>query len=134
VEETSAEGAFRVTFPSLVRAPRGATSHFALVFHVAEGWPLQGPDGLRVEQTGGSEFTFEEIFLPSPALLPDPAGPGESGWTGTFEANLSFSFSSSEKASKAKYDAIVRVCYCACGEGSCRPDAVLELSIPVEVV
>ena len=133
-ELTSAEGAFRVTFPSKLRAQRGTTAHFTLAIHVAEGWHLQGPDGLRIEVAGGSgsEFTFEEVFLPPPALLPGPASPGESGWHGTFEANLSFS--ASPEASKGNGDVTVRARYRACGERACRPEAVLDLSIPVEVV
>jgi hypothetical protein len=50
---------------------------------------------------------------------------------GTFEANLSFSVL--QKASKGKRDVTVRMHYRACGEGACRPEAVLELSIPVEI-
>jgi hypothetical protein len=122
-----------VTFPSKHRAQRGTASRLALTFHVAEGWHLQGPDGLRVEASGGSgfEFTFEEVFLPAPTLLPDPAGTGETGWHGTFEGSISFSVS--QKASKGKRDVTVRTRYRACGEGACRPEAVLLLSVPVEV-
>ena len=132
-EKASAEGALRVTFPSKHRAQRGTASRLALTFHVAEGWHLQGPDGLRVEASGGSgfEFTFEEVFLPAPTLLPDPAGTGETGWHGTFEGSISFSVS--QKASKGKRDVTVRTRYRACGEGACRPEAVLLLSVPVEV-
>ena len=139
-EVASVERAFWMTFPSKVRAPRGATSHFTLVFHVAEGWHLQGPDGLRIEASGGAEpgsgspplFTFEEVFLPVPVSIEDTTGEVSSGWLGTFEANLSFS--PSQEASKGEHDVTVRMRYRACGEGTCRPEAVLELSIPVEVV
>jgi hypothetical protein len=133
-EKTSSEGALRVTFPSNIGAQSGKATHVTLAIHVAEGWHLQGPDGLRIDASGGSEseITFEEIFIPAPALLPDPASPGESGWAGSFEANLSFS--SSESVSKGKHDVTVRVRYRACGEGTCRPEAVLEFSIPVDVV
>ncbi|MEO8584820.1 MAG: thioredoxin domain-containing protein [Acidobacteriota bacterium] len=130
-EKTSAEGAFRVTYPSMLQAPRAKTLHFTLVFHVAAGWHLQGPDGLRVEPTGGSEFTFEEVFLPVPASIEDTTGEASSGWHGTFEANLSFSVS--EKAAKGERALIVSVRYRACGDGACRPEAVLSLSIPVEI-
>ena len=64
-----------------------------------------------------------EIYAEGEALL---------GWTGTFEANLSFSVS--RKARKAKTDVSVRITYRACGEGACRPDAVISLSVPVEIV
>jgi uncharacterized protein YyaL (SSP411 family) len=133
-ELASAEGALRVTFPSKHRAQRGTASRLTLTFHVAEGWHLQGPDGLRVEASGGSgfEFTFEEVFLPAPTLLPDPASTSETGWHGTFEANISFSVS--QKASKGKRDMTVRTRYRACGEGACRPEAALLLSVPVEIV
>jgi uncharacterized protein YyaL (SSP411 family) len=132
-EKTSAEGALRVSFPSKHRAQRGMASRLALTFHVAEGWHLQGPDGLRIEVSGGSgsEFTFEEISFPAPALLPDPASSGEAGWHGTFEANLSFSFSPA--LAPGRHDVRVTVRYRACGEGVCRPEAVLRLSVPVEI-
>jgi hypothetical protein len=122
-----------VTFPSKHRAQRGTASRLSLTFHVAEGWHLQGPDGLRIETSGGSgsEFTFEEISFPAPALLPDPASPGEAGWHGTFEANLSFSFSPG--LAPGRHDVRVIVRYRACGEGACRPEAVLRLSVPVEI-
>jgi len=138
-ERTSSEGAFRVTFPSMVRAPRGATSHLTLVFHVAEGWHLQGPDGLRIEASAAgpgsgspSVFTFEEVFLPVPASIEGTTGEVSSGWHGSFEANLSFS--SSEEILKGRHDVVVRARYRACGEGACRPEAVLRVVIPIEIV
>ncbi|MDL2718173.1 MAG: thioredoxin domain-containing protein [Acidobacteriota bacterium] len=138
-ERTSSEGAFRVTFPSKVRARRGATSHFTLAIHVAEGWHLQGPDGLRIDASvagpgsgSPSLFTFEEVFLPVPVSIENTTGVISSGWHGTFEANLSFSLS--PKASKGRHDVAVRTRYRACGEGTCLPEALLSLSIPVEIV
>jgi hypothetical protein len=87
---------------------------------------------LRVEAWAGSEFTFEEIPLPAPLTLTSSARDDETGWYGTFEANVSFSVSRS--AAKGKRDVSVRVTYRPCGEGACRPDAVLALSVPVEIV
>jgi uncharacterized protein YyaL (SSP411 family) len=115
--------------PKVVRGGQGAV---ILRISVADGWHLQGPDGLSVEAWGGSEFTFEEIPLPAPLTLTSSARDDETGWYGTFEANLSFSVSRS--AAKGKRDVSVRVAYRACGEGTCRPDAVLSLSVPVEIV
>ncbi|MCM3877644.1 MAG: hypothetical protein NEA02_14660, partial [Thermoanaerobaculia bacterium] len=70
--------------------------------------------------------------IPAPALLPHPASAGEAGWTGTFEANLSFSLS--QEASTGKKDITLRTHYRACGDGTCRPEAVLSMTIPVEIV
>jgi uncharacterized protein YyaL (SSP411 family) len=114
--------------PRVVRGGKGVI-HLRLT--ISEGWHLQGPDGLRIEPTGGSEFTFEEIFLPAPVRMEDTGGEVVSGWHGTFETNIPFSVS--RKASKGKRDVIVRTCYRACGEGACRPDAALSLSVPVEI-
>jgi uncharacterized protein YyaL (SSP411 family) len=115
--------------PKVVRGGKGA---LVLRISIAPGWHLQGPDGLKVEAWGGSEFTFEEIPLPPPSRIEDTSGEELSGWAGTFEANLSFSVS--RKAEKGKRDVSVRVTHRACGEGACRPEAVLSLSIPVEIV
>jgi hypothetical protein len=114
--------------PRVVRGGKGVI-HLRLT--ISEGWHLQGPDGLRIEPTGGSEFTFEEIFLPAPVRMEDTGGEVVSGWHGTFETNIPFSVS--RKASKGKRDVIVRTRYRACGEGACRPDAALSLSVPVEI-
>ncbi len=105
--------------PKIVRGEKGA---LRMRISVAHGWHLQAPDGLRVEAWAGSEFTFEEIPLPAPLTLTSSARDDETGWYGTFEANLSFSVS--RNAAKGKRDVSVRVIYRACGEGACRPDAV----------
>jgi uncharacterized protein YyaL (SSP411 family) len=115
--------------PRVVRGGKGA---LILRISVSPGWHLQDPDGLRIEAWGGSEFTFEEIPLPEPLRLTSSAHDAETGWYGTFEANLSFSVS--RQAPKGKRDVSVRVTHRACGEGACRPEAVLSLSIPVEIV
>ena len=127
------EDVLQVSFPSKHRAQRGTASRISLTLKIKQGWHLQGPDGLRIEMSSGSgsEFTFEEIRLPAPALLPDPTSPGETGWTGTFEVSISFSVS--QKASKGKRDVTVRTRYRACGEGACRPERMQSLTVPVEV-
>ncbi len=115
---------------------RGGKGALILRISVSEGWYLQGPDGLRVETQGvrgsESEFTFEEISLPAPSRLPGSTRDDEAGWFGTLEANLSFSVS--RKAAKGKREVSVRVAYRACGEGACRPEQVLSLTVPIEVV
>ena len=116
--------------PKVVRGGRGA---IRIRISVAPGWHLQGPDGLRIEASAGSgEFTFEEISPPPPVRIDDGSGADLTGWEGTFEANLSFSVS--REAKKGKTEVAVRVAHRACGEGACRPDAVLTLSVPVEIV
>ncbi len=115
--------------PKVVRGGEGA---LILRISVAPGWHLQGPDGLRIEAWGGSEFTFDEVPLPEPLRLTSSAHDEETGWYGTFEVALSFSVA--PRAAKGKRDVSVRVAYRACGEGACRPDAVASLSIPVEIV
>ncbi len=112
------------------RVPRGEKGVIRLRISVAPDWHLQGPDGLRVDAWAGSDFSFEEVPLPPPARLPDSTR--EAGWFGTIEANLSFSVS--RKASKGMKEANVRVIYRPCGEGVCRPEEVLSLTVPVEVV
>jgi uncharacterized protein len=131
IEVASAEGALRVSYPSKHRAQRGTALRIPLTLRIEEGWHLQDPDGLSIEASGGSGLSFEEILLPPPARI--ERGPREdvSGWMGTFEASLSFSVL--QKASKGKRDVTVRIRYRACGKGACRPEAVLELSIPVEI-
>jgi hypothetical protein len=115
------------------KVPRGENGAIRLRISVAPGWHLQGPDGLHIEASAGSgEFTFEEIPLPAPSRIEDTSGEAQLGWFGTFEANLSFSIS--RKAKKGKTDVTLRVTYRACGEGACRPDAVLSVNVPVEVV
>jgi uncharacterized protein YyaL (SSP411 family) len=133
VEVASADGALSVLFPSKHRAKRGTASRFALTLQVADGWHLQGPDGLRIEVSSGSppEFTFEEISFPAPSRIENMGGEVVSGWHGTFEANLSFSVSRSAKPGIRNVRIVVR--YRACGEGACRPEAVLSLSIPIEI-
>ncbi len=114
------------------KVPRGEKGAIRIRIAVAPGWHLQGPDGLRVEPSASAgEFTFEEIPVPTPSRLPDSTRDDETGWTGTFEANLSFSVS--RKAAKGRRDVSVRVTYRACGEGACRPEAVQVLAIPVEI-
>jgi uncharacterized protein len=114
------------------RVLRGGKGVLLLRISVSPGWHVQGPDGLRVEAWAGSEFTFEEAPLPEPLRLTSSAHDDETGWYGTFEASLSFSVSA--QASRGKKDVAVRVTHRACGEGACRPEAVLSLSIPVEIV
>ncbi|HTS01946.1 MAG TPA: thioredoxin domain-containing protein [Thermoanaerobaculia bacterium] len=115
------------------RIPRGEKGAIRLRISVAPGWHLQGPDGLRIEPAAHSgEFTFEGIPLPPPSRIDDPNGAEQSGWTGTFEANLSFSVS--KRATRGRTEIAVRVAHRACGEGACRPEAVVSLSIPVEIV
>jgi len=131
VEVASAEGALRVSYPLKHRAQRGTALRIPLTLKIEEGWHLQDPDGLSIEASGGPDLSFEEILLPPPARI--EGGPGEdvSGWMGTFEAGLSFSVL--QKASKGKRDVTVRMRYRACGAGVCRPEAVLELTISVEI-
>ncbi len=114
------------------RVPRGEKGVIRMRISVAPDWHLQGPDGFRIEAWAGSDFTFEEILLPPPSRIEDTSGEAVSGWHGTLEANLSFS--ASRKASKGMKEVSVRVIYRACGEGACRPEEVLSLSVPVEVV
>jgi uncharacterized protein YyaL (SSP411 family) len=134
VEMSSPAGELSVSFPSKHRAQRGSTSRIALRLKIKDGWHLQGPDGLSIEVSGGSppEFTFEEISLPAPSRIEDTSGEALSGWHGTFEANLSFFLSPS--ATRGTRDVNVKVRYRACGEGACRPEAALSLSVPVEIV
>ncbi|MBK9064380.1 MAG: DUF255 domain-containing protein [Acidobacteria bacterium] len=131
--DEAADSAVRVEAVAVEpRVPRGEKGALRLRIAIAPGWHLQGPDGLRVEAWGGSEFTFEEVPLPAPLTLTSSARDDETGWYGTFEANLSFSVS--RNAAKGKRDVSVRVTTRACGEGACRPDEVLSLSVPVEIV
>jgi uncharacterized protein YyaL (SSP411 family) len=134
VELTSPAGELSISFPSEHRAQRGTSTQIPLTLKIKEGWNLQGPDGLRIEASGepGSEFNFEETAVPSPTRNPDSEIETETGWHGTFGANVSFSVS--QNAPEGKRDVTIRVRYRACGEGACRPEAVLGLSIPVEVV
>jgi uncharacterized protein YyaL (SSP411 family) len=113
------------------RVVRGGNGAIRLRLTISEGWHLQGPDGLHVEPTGGSEFTFKEVLLPAPARIEDANGEVVSGWHGTVEAIISFSVS--RKAPEGKRDVTVRTRYRACGDGACRPDAVLSVVIPVEI-
>jgi hypothetical protein len=132
-EIASTEGALRLSYPSKHRAKRGTGSQLALTLHVADGWHLQEPDGLGISAgtSSGSEFTFKEISLPVPSRIGDSSGEAVSGWHGTFEANLSFSVSPA--ATPGRHDVRVSVRYRACGEGVCRPEAVLRVSIPIEI-
>ena len=114
------------------KVPRGEKGSLYLRLSIAPGWHLQRPDGLRVEAWGGSELTFEEAAVPVPSRLPDSTRDDETGWFGTVEATLSFFVS--KKAAKGKKEIAVRVAHRACGEGACRPEEVLSLSVPVEVV
>jgi hypothetical protein len=132
VERGSAEGALIVFFPSRNGAKRGTASKIPLTLKIKPGWHLQGPDGLRIEAWAGSDFTFEEVPPPAPSRLPGSTGSTETGWHGTFETNLSFSVS--RKAAKGRREVSVRVIHRACGEGACRPEEVLSLTVPVEVV
>jgi uncharacterized protein YyaL (SSP411 family) len=118
-----------VVEPRVVKGGKGA---LILRISVADGWHLQGPDGLTIEAWSGSDVPFEEVSLPAPLTLTSSARDVETGWYGTFEANLSFSVS--RKAAGGKRDVSVRVTYRACGEGACHPDAVLSLSIPLEIL
>jgi uncharacterized protein YyaL (SSP411 family) len=131
VERASSEGAFVASFPSKHRAKRGTVSRIPLTLKIRQGWHLQGPDGLRIEARGGADFTFEEAAVPEPSRLPDSTSPVETGWHGTFEVNLSFFLSPS--ATRGTRDVNVRVRYLACGEGACRPEGMLSLTVPVEV-
>jgi uncharacterized protein len=131
VEVASPEGALQVSFPSKHRAKRGTAFQISLTLKIKEGWYLQGPDGLRVEARGGPDFTFEGISLPASSPLPDSTSPVETGWHGTFEAILSFS--DSRAAAPGHTDVGIVLRYRACGEGACRPEAALSLSVPVEI-
>jgi len=131
VEVASPEGALVVSFLSKHRAKRGTVSRIPLTVKIKEGWHLQGPDGLRIEAWGGTDFTFEEAAVPAPSRLLDSTSPDATGWHGTFEADLSFSVSGA--AASGNTDVRIVVHHRACGEGACRPEAVLSLSVPVEV-
>ena len=101
---------------------------------VSPGFHLQGPDGLRIEASAraGAPFAFEGIQLPPPTRIEDPIGDVLTGWHGTLEATLSFSVP--KKAAKGKAEIAVRVAHRACGEGACRPEATIALTVPVEIV
>jgi len=131
VEVASPESALQVSFPSKYRAERGTVSQIPLTLKIKQGWHLQGPDGLRIEAWGGADFTFEEAAVPEPSRLPDSTSPVETGWHGTFEASLSFLLSPS--VTRGTRDVNVKVRYLACGEGACRPEGMLSLTVPVEV-
>jgi hypothetical protein len=131
IEAVSGDGVVSVSFPSKHRAKRGTSSRIAITFRVKEGWHLQGADGIRIEARGGLDLTFEEKHP-----HPNATVPGEEttlpAFSGTFEADLSFSVSSSAPKGERMVSVIVR--YRACGEGACRPEAALSASVPVEIV
>jgi hypothetical protein len=112
---------------------RGGKGVIRLRLTISEGWHLQGPDGLRIEASGGSgsEFTFEETAVPLPTRIPDSEIETETGWLGAFEVNISFSVS--RNALKGNRDVTVRTRHRACGKGACLPEAMRSLSIPVEI-
>jgi len=131
VQVVSADDLLTVSFPSMHRAKRGTALRIPLAIRVKDGWHLQGADGIRIEAWSGSDFTFQET-----RPLPNAAVPGEKtlvpAFSGTLEADLSLTVSPS--AARGGRTISVVVAYRACGEGTCRPDAVLSISIPVEVV
>ena len=132
---SASEGPVRVEGVAVEpRVPRGKKGALRLRIAIAPGWHLQGPDGLRVEASAGSEseFTFEEILPPPPERIEDTGGEAIVGWHGTLEANISFLVS--RKAKKGKREIAVRVAHRACGEGACRPEAVVSLPVTVEIV
>jgi hypothetical protein len=130
VQAVSADGLLSVSVPSKHRAKRGTASRIPLTLRVGDGWYLPGPDGLRVEAWGGSDFAFEATD-PHPNSTVTGEEPAVPAFSGTFEADLSFSVS--RRAASGQRTISVVVTYRACGDGACRPEAALALSIPVEV-
>ncbi len=129
-EAVSADGVLSVSFPSKVHAKRGARQTLTLLLSVADGWHLQGDDGIRIEAWAGSDLTFERI-RPGPSHVVSGAGPGVPADSGTFEESLAVSVSPS--ATRGLRPISILVTYRPCGEGACRPEATLSLSIPVEI-
>ncbi len=126
------EGVLSCLGPSKHRAKRGAASADpADVPGVAHGWHLQGADGIRIEAWGGSDFTFEET-RPRPNSTVTGEEPAFPAFSGYFRSR-SLLFRLPAAASGQRTISVV-VTYRACGEGACRPEAALTLSIPVEVV
>ncbi|MGE5346222.1 MAG: thioredoxin domain-containing protein [Acidithiobacillales bacterium] len=129
-EALSADGVLKALFPSKVRAKRGEPSQIALTLQVKEGWHLQGEDGIRIEAWGGSDFTLEEI-RPRPSHVIPGEGAEMPAFAGTFEESLTFAVSPS--AGRGARAISVLLTYRPCGEGACRPEATLSLSVPVEI-
>ena len=131
VAAVSGDGVLSVSAPSKHRAKRGTALRIPLTLRVKDGWHLQGADGIRIEAWSGSDFTFEET-RPYPNSTITGEEPALPAFSGTFEADLSFSVS--RRAASGERTISVVVTYRACGVGACRPEAALTLSIPVEVV
>ena len=130
-EATSEDGALKVSFPSKLRAKRGERQTLSLVFAVAEGWHLQGADGIRIEAWGGADLTFEEI-RPRPNSAVSVGETALPAYTGTFEETPAFVVSPS--AARGSRAVSVLVTYRACGDGACRSDATLPLTVPLEIL
>jgi uncharacterized protein YyaL (SSP411 family) len=132
VQAVSADGVLSVSFPSMLRAKRGTASRIALTLRVKDGWHLQGADGIRIEAWAGSDFTFEESSGPRPNRVISGEGTDIPAFSGTFGESLSFSISSS--AARGSRAISILVTYRACGEGACRPEATMSLSVPIDIV
>ena len=129
-EVSSADGIVSLSVPPTVRAKRGENHRIPLRISVADGWYLQGADGIRIEGWGGSDFTFEETRPHPNAAVPGDET-GAPAYSGTFEESLSFLVSPSAAGGSRVLSILVT--YRACGDGTCRPESVLSLSIPVEI-
>jgi hypothetical protein len=103
---------------------------------VAEGWYLAGSDGLAIEVWAGSDISLEEKAAPTATRLSHEGGKEtgafyEGGYEGTVAASFSFLLSKNAALGPRTLSVLVR--YRACGEGACRPETALSLSVPVDV-
>ena len=128
---TSGDGVLTVSFPLALRAQRSDRLTLPLVISVADGWHLQGEDGLRLEAWAGSDFTFEES-RPRPNDVVSGEEKSIPSFTGTFEAPVSLAVSRS--ATPGSRGVSVLVTYRACGDGACRTDATLSFTVPLEIL
>ncbi len=133
-EATSADGVLSVSFPSKHRAKRGTVLSDPADLQ-SQGRLVLAGGGRHSHRSsgGGPGLASRRISAPSPELRrPRRRARNLAAYSGSFKADLSFSVSSSAPVGERTVSVIVH--YRACGEGACRPEAALSLSIPVEVV
>jgi hypothetical protein len=116
--------------PASLRA--GEEIELSVTVRIAEGTYLAAAGGLGFEAWAGSDLLLASTQPPEPRLIAHEDGTAEPGWEGEAVAKIRFRVASG--AARGERALSVHVRYRACGEGVCRPEAILSLSLPITVV
>jgi uncharacterized protein YyaL (SSP411 family) len=113
------------------RMKRGGRIDLAVRIAIEDGFYLLADGGLRVEAWAGADVVASPFEAPEPVAIAHEDGTAEPGFENEVEARLRLDVAAGATPGDRTLSVLVRTR--ACGEGVCRPEALLSLSLPIAI-